>query len=95
MGFATDLKLLYHMLLRPIRGKDHAARLESFYAGQAEGYDDFRRRLLKGREEMYTALDLPSGGVWVDPEGGLYAYSTAHYRAPDTHQTPFAEFAPR
>jgi S-adenosylmethionine-diacylgycerolhomoserine-N-methlytransferase len=70
MGFASDLKLLYHMVLRPIRGKDHAARLESFYAGQAEGYDDFRKRLLKGREEMYTAVDLPAGGVWVDLGGG-------------------------
>jgi S-adenosylmethionine-diacylgycerolhomoserine-N-methlytransferase len=70
MGLATDIKLLYHMLLRPIRGKDHASRLESFYAGQAEGYDDFRRRLLKGREELHAAIDWPIGGVWVDLGGG-------------------------
>lgn len=70
MGLCTDIKLLYHMLLRPIRGKDHAARLESFYAGQAEGYDDFRRRLLKGREELHAAIDWPDDGVWVDLGGG-------------------------
>jgi len=70
MGLGTDIKLLYHMLLRPIRGKDHAARLESFYAGQADAYDDYRRRLLKGREQMCTALELPPGGVWVDLGGG-------------------------
>jgi S-adenosylmethionine-diacylgycerolhomoserine-N-methlytransferase len=44
--------------------------MESFYAGQAQGYDDFRRRLLKGREEMYKAVEIPSEGVWVDLGGG-------------------------
>lgn len=73
MGLATDLRLLYHMALKPIRGKDHASRLESFYAGQAEGYDDFRRRLLKGREELHAAVDWPAGGVWVDLGGGTGA----------------------
>jgi S-adenosylmethionine-diacylgycerolhomoserine-N-methlytransferase len=73
MGLATDIRLLYHMLLKPIRGKDHAARLESFYAGQAEGYDDFRRRLLKGRKELHAAVGWPAGGVWVDMGGGTGA----------------------
>ena len=45
MGLLSELKVLYHILLKPIRGKDHAARLESFYAGQAEGYDEYRKRL--------------------------------------------------
>jgi len=70
MGIATDIKLLYHLALRPVRGKDHAARMEDFYKGQAGAYDDFRKRLLKGREEMYQSLDWPDGAVWVDLGGG-------------------------
>ncbi len=70
MSFTSDLKLLYHFLLRPIRGADHAARMEDFYAGQADAYDDFRKRLLQGRREMYEAIELPDDGVWVDMGGG-------------------------
>ena len=70
MGLFSDLKILYHMLLRPVRGKDHAQRMESFYGGQAEGYDDFRKRLLKGREELFAALPRPENGIWVDLGGG-------------------------
>ncbi len=70
MGFLRDLKILYHLVARPIRGADHAARMEDFYSGQADGYDDFRRRLLKGREELWGAIEVPSGGIWVDMGGG-------------------------
>src|SRR5262245_42441573 len=70
MGLAADLKILYHLALKPVRGKDHAARMESFYAGQAESYDDFRRRLLKGRQELWNLLPRPAGGTWVDMGGG-------------------------
>jgi S-adenosylmethionine-diacylgycerolhomoserine-N-methlytransferase len=70
MGFLSDLKILYHLTLKPVRGKDHADRMENFYSGQAEAYDDFRKRLLKGRAEMYAALDCPPGGTWVEMGGG-------------------------
>jgi S-adenosylmethionine-diacylgycerolhomoserine-N-methlytransferase len=70
MGFLSDLKILYHLTLRPVRGKDHAARMESFYAGQADAYDDFRKRLLKGRQEMYSSIPVPQGGTWIDMGGG-------------------------
>ena len=70
MAIWSDLRVLYHMALKPVRGKSHADRLESFYAGQAESYDDFRRRLLKGREELWRELELPEDGVWVDMGGG-------------------------
>lgn len=70
MAFLQDLKILYHMALKPIRGKSHADRLESFYGGQAEAYDDFRKRLLQGREELVKAVDPPTGGVWLDMGGG-------------------------
>lgn len=70
MGLCSDLKILYHMVLKPIRGKDHAARLESFYQGQAKQYDQFRKRLLKGRQELWNELGVPEGGIWVDLGGG-------------------------
>jgi S-adenosylmethionine-diacylgycerolhomoserine-N-methlytransferase len=73
MGFLADLKILYHLALKPVRGKDHAARMESFYSGQAEAYDDFRKRLLKGRQEMYSAIPIPAGGTWIDMGGGTGA----------------------
>ena len=73
MGLFSDLKVLYHLTMKPIRGKDHASRMESFYGGQAEAYDNFRKRLLKGREELWQLLDVPEGGVWVDMGGGTGA----------------------
>ena len=53
MSFAQDLKILYHLALSPVRGRTHEERLESFYAGQADHYDEFRKRLLHGRKELY------------------------------------------
>ncbi len=70
MSLLSDLKILYHLALRPVRGKDHAERMESFYSGQATAYDDFRRRLLHGREELFQRIEIPDGGVWVDLGGG-------------------------
>ncbi|EAQ82581.1 class I SAM-dependent methyltransferase [Blastopirellula marina] len=81
MGIASDLKVLYHLAVKPVRGENHAERLESFYGGQAEAYDDFRKRLLQGRQEMYASLDLPEGGVWVDMGGGTG--SNLEYRGDD------------
>ena len=72
MGFASDMKILYHMLLKPVRGDSHAERMESFYGDQAEGYDDFRKRLLKGREELWQQLPKDEG-IWVDLGGGTGA----------------------
>ncbi len=70
MGLLSDLKILYHLGFKPVRGKDHAARMESFYSGQADAYDDFRKRLLKGREELWAAIKEPEDAVWVDMGGG-------------------------
>ena len=73
MGFASDMKILYHMLLKPVRGDSHAERMESFYGDQAEGYDDFRKRLLKGRAELWQQLPKDEGCIWVDLGGGTGA----------------------
>lgn len=70
MSLAADLKVLFHLALSPIRGATHAERLESFYRGQAEDYDAFRRRLLPGRRELWDALPAPPGGRWCDLGGG-------------------------
>ena len=73
MGLLSDLRVLYHLAFSPIRGKTHAERLESFYGGQAGAYDDFRKRLLQGRQEMVQRLPLDPGSVWVDLGGGTGA----------------------
>jgi len=73
MALLSDLRILYHLTLKPVRGKDHAARMESFYAGQADAYDSFRKRLLKGREELWQAIGVPEQAVWVDMGGGTGA----------------------
>lgn len=73
MSLLSELKTLYHLTLRPVRGNTHAERMESFYGGQAEGYDAFRKRLLQGREGLVARLDVPEGGVWVDLGGGTGA----------------------
>lgn len=70
MSFTKDLKVLYHLALKPVEGKDHAERMESFYEGQAAAYDSFRKRLLQGREQLWQQLEVPEGGVWVDLGGG-------------------------
>lgn len=78
MSILSDARVLYHLLLSPVRGNSHAARLESFYKGQAGAYDDFRRRLLPGRGQLVDSLTLPGGGVWVDLGGGTgsnFAYA--------------------
>ena len=62
MSLWSDLKILYHLTLAPVRGKSHQDRLESFYTGQAEAYDSFRKRLLQGRQELYSSIPVPTGG---------------------------------
>src|SRR5688572_13405175 len=73
MSFLSDLRILYHLVLRPVRGKNHAERMENFYHGQADAYDDFRKRLLHGREELYRQIAFPERGIWVDMGGGTGA----------------------
>jgi S-adenosylmethionine-diacylgycerolhomoserine-N-methlytransferase len=73
MQITADISTLYHLAFSPIRGTTHAARLQSFYRGQAAGYDAVRQRLLPGREELIRLLEFPEGGVWYDVGGGTGA----------------------
>src|SRR6478672_10131598 len=92
MGFASDLKILYHLALKPVRGKDHAARMESFYAGQAASYDDFRKRLLKGRQELWNLIPPPPNGTWLDMGGGTG--SNLDFFLPSDLQPPIPDSRP-
>jgi S-adenosylmethionine-diacylgycerolhomoserine-N-methlytransferase len=69
-SLAGDLRVLWHLVARPVRGTTHAERLEHFYCGQAHRYDDFRSRLLHGRQRLMEATKFPAGGIWVDLGAG-------------------------
>jgi S-adenosylmethionine-diacylgycerolhomoserine-N-methlytransferase len=70
MGFISDLKIMYHMVCAKNTGANHEQRLENFYSSQMEHYDDFRRRLLHGREQMMGLLPLETGANVIDMGGG-------------------------
>lgn len=70
MGALSQLKTLYHLTLSPIRGDTHQERLDSFYSGQAEDYDAFRKKMLHGREALFEALPITPGGDWLDVGAG-------------------------
>lgn len=57
----ADARILWRMARGQARHGDHAARLEAFYAPQAERYDAFRERLLHGRDELIDRLDIGEG----------------------------------
>ena len=82
-SLGSDLRVLWHLVAHPVRGKSHAERLESFYSGQADSYDSFRSRMLHGRRELIQWIDFPEGGTWVDMGAGtgenvVHAGDAAH-----------------
>ncbi len=73
MGLYSDSKIIYHMAVRPVRGNDHAERMDNFYSGQADAYDSFRKRLLLGRELLWEKLAEAQpldNLLWCDMGGG-------------------------
>ena len=64
------LRTVYHIALSPVRGKTHEERLGSFYKGQADNYDAFRKRMLHGRKELIESLPAEAGQVWIDIGAG-------------------------
>jgi len=73
MSVTTDARILWQLAFGRVDGATHAERLESFYRQQASGYDHFRRRLLRGRQELYASIDVPQGGTWIELGGGTAA----------------------
>jgi S-adenosylmethionine-diacylgycerolhomoserine-N-methlytransferase len=69
----SDLKVLSHLTLRRNRGRTHQERLERFYDGQATHYDDFRKKLLTGRESLVAEIPTRHGDRWVEMGGGTGA----------------------
>ena len=70
MSLGSDLRVLYNLAFTRVKGSDHAERLEAFYRQQAGAYDEFRKRLLHGREEMMRGLDIHAGDRMLDMGGG-------------------------
>lgn len=88
------LKFAWNCFLKPVRGKSQLERLNSFYSGQADVYDDTRGGLLKGREDMLrlVAAHLKTqekihrhskkgaSRVWIDIGGGTGKQPVRLYR---------------
>ncbi len=70
MSFATDMRVLLSLLRGLPRRGSHADRLQDFYGPQAARYDDFRERLLKGREELIHLLPVQPGQRIVELGAG-------------------------
>jgi len=70
VSIVNDIKTLWHLVARRATGSTHQERLESFYSGQAGGYDDFRRRMLHSRDDMIQKIPVPENGVWIDLGAG-------------------------
>lgn len=78
MSLSADLRILLQ-LIKPARGNTHAARMEAFYRNQADGYDDFRNRLLPGRSELFADVASALGIAHSSRESIL---------APDSQEKP-------
>ena len=70
MRILSDLGILFHMLRGMPASGSTAERLQAFYGPQAEAYDDFRERLLHGRRELITELQLPAQARIVELGAG-------------------------
>jgi S-adenosylmethionine-diacylgycerolhomoserine-N-methlytransferase len=65
-----DFSILRQMLRGMPRAQSHAQNLQAFYATQAQDYDRFRERLLRGRAELIRRLPLPAQARVVELGGG-------------------------
>lgn len=70
MPLAADIKTLISLGKGPIYKwlfrRNPEKYLRYFYSSQAANYDQFRSRLLHGRESLFQGLSLPPSGVWMD-----------------------------
>jgi S-adenosylmethionine-diacylgycerolhomoserine-N-methlytransferase len=62
----ADLKSVWLLLVTPGAGENQQARLNQFYEHQANGYDQFRRRLLHGRQQLIDRIPVSRDAVWID-----------------------------
>ena len=68
----SDVRTLRSMArgIRKSSGGSEADKLDRFYAPQAEHYDRFRERLLRGRKELFDELEWPDRAHVVELGGG-------------------------
>jgi S-adenosylmethionine-diacylgycerolhomoserine-N-methlytransferase len=67
----ADLRVIFQLLRTGgSKSSDHATRLNQFYQNQAGDYDEFRKRLLPGREQLISSMELPEQARVVDLGGG-------------------------
>ena len=66
----AEARVLRQLLRGMPGGGDHASRLEAFYGPQADAYDDFRERLLPGRDELMAWLAPVAGERVVELGAG-------------------------
>ncbi len=66
MNAAAEIRTLVQLLKGQPRKGSHIDRLDSFYAPQADTYDTFRERLLRGREQLIDLLAPPQGARVVE-----------------------------
>jgi S-adenosylmethionine-diacylgycerolhomoserine-N-methlytransferase len=68
----NDAAVLRQMLRGMPKSSSHAENLQNFYGAQAQDYDRFRERLLRGREELIRRLvaKLPPQARVVELGGG-------------------------
>lgn len=65
-----DARILWQFARGQPASGDHAARLQAFYAPQAARYDEFRERLLHGRDELVERLAPTTGAHLVELGAG-------------------------
>lgn len=70
MAIVDDARVLLQLARGLPARRPHADALDSFYGPQAARYDDFRERLLHGRERLTSLLPCRSRGVMVELGGG-------------------------
>jgi S-adenosylmethionine-diacylgycerolhomoserine-N-methlytransferase len=80
----SELRILWHLLRGLPPAATHAEQLERFYAPQAGRYDAFRERLLNGRENLVSKLDLHAGERVI--ELGAGTGRNAEYYGPQVPQ---------
>lgn len=66
----NDFNILRQMLRGLPRHGTHAQNLQAFYQAQARGYDDFRERLLHGRDELIARMPAAAGTHMVELGAG-------------------------
>ena len=70
MSLAGEMRVFWSLLRGGGKGGSQRDRLEHFYALQADQYDRYRERLLHGRSELISRLEIAPGSHIAEIGGG-------------------------